>query len=1287
MAMSRAEIELLIKARSDADKTFQQISDKIKLVTGESAKATTGMSGFGEKTKTTGTAAIATGVVIGQLADRLATGLVSAFNSTIAAANRLDAGLIGLRSVATAFRQDAGLAEQAAKDLAKDGLLSVGDAATGLKNLLGAGFGLPEAVTLMGRFKDSAAFGRQGALDFGQAIVGATEGIKNGNSALVDNAGVTKDLSVILTEAGLSASDLGRAQSDLGVRTAIYNGILKETNPQLGDAARYLETAAGKQAQFSAQVEIAQQKLGKELQPALAATLEALVPFVQLAGDLAPVLVPAGLAIGGLVGPLVAVRGAAALGIIEMGSLVGVMGRLSVALKADAFASIAAGLSRLPMLASSAGSAVAAIPGIIAAAPWAAGAAAIGLATAGIVALIARSREAALVAQESGAKQDVINRAIAQGAAATISYADAIEYNNQKEAVRQGAIVAGTAARRAQIEAQLKLGEISKAQYEDELILIGVEERRAAGLRNAPALRQAITAAEIKYRDEVRNTGLSLDQLLAALKSNEDAFEKWGKSVGLSDETLDRLKDRLKDAAKETKDHEKAAREAKKAQDELNESLEKAGVVTAPMLSERLRELEKILQTAAGVSTPALATAVKGLYDEFKTLEERARASGLAVDEVRLAFHGATMAADLMVKGARDLQIWVPTLGAVTEAHRVNTAEVRASNEAQAKLNAAYAEFGFKTPQQLRDVADASRQHYEVLRSSGTATTQQLKEAYKEMIADQKAATGQLPGLWEKDVFPRIKGTVEQLNTAMQGTFAQMLLGAKGFKDGFTDIWESLRASVTRILADLLGTFTERFLKGMLGAMSGQQGAFGRAFGGLFGGGGGGGLGMPGIGGLFGGGGPIGLTGAGSSPGIAAAGLGFPGGGAAGGAGLGLGAAGIFGGLGAAGAGFGLGRLGQNLFGGAGAGAGIFGGLGGFGTGAAIGSIVPGIGTIVGGVIGGLSGLIGGLFGQSQGMKTNDARDLILAQYGGAGTGEGSGFHTLASKLAGVSESEGGGFGGGRLFQDLIKANTLKELEQAILAVEAALARQRETASETGLATEEAAEAGTEGFKKTGDTVDGLKAKAEALQQEIDRVNAEGGDTTELTKRMDGLHTIIEALQTTTRLFGGEVDRTTDSDGDVRTLERSFYDLSRGIERAYRGTLDLGHAIDNLPGAPTGPSSTAIPVEGGAAAGVYANRPGLVLFGEGGQPEVGGPRSFFKQVFEEIGVGTGRGAGGGVTVVPVALFFDRAGGLDGDAINQHIASAAGIPSNDYGLRELIEGYARSVVRQELAARA
>ena len=93
--------------------------------------------------------------------------------------------MIGLRSIAEGTGQDLEKTTKAAQDLAADGLMSIADAATGLKNLLLAGFGLEEAIVLMERFKDSAAFGRQGALSFGQAIVSATEGVKNGNSILV----------------------------------------------------------------------------------------------------------------------------------------------------------------------------------------------------------------------------------------------------------------------------------------------------------------------------------------------------------------------------------------------------------------------------------------------------------------------------------------------------------------------------------------------------------------------------------------------------------------------------------------------------------------------------------------------------------------------------------------------------------------------------------------------------------------------------------------------------------------------------------------------------------------------------------------------------------------------------------------------------------------------------------------------------------------------------------------------------------------------------------------------
>lgn len=212
-------------------------------------------------------------------------GLFTAMSDTIQSANRLQASMTGLNSVATAFGSNADKAKVAAQELAKDGLMTVSESATGLKNLLASGFSLDEATKLMNRFKDSAAFGRQASLGFGQAVASATEGIKNGNSILVDNAGVTKNLSVILTEAGKSQQDVMNITSDASVRQALFNGIMKETNAQLGDAAKLADSAAGKQAQLSAQTETLKQQIGESLQPALLALLQVVTPIVVSLAD------------------------------------------------------------------------------------------------------------------------------------------------------------------------------------------------------------------------------------------------------------------------------------------------------------------------------------------------------------------------------------------------------------------------------------------------------------------------------------------------------------------------------------------------------------------------------------------------------------------------------------------------------------------------------------------------------------------------------------------------------------------------------------------------------------------------------------------------------------------------------------------------------------------------------------------------------------------------------------------------------------------------------------------
>lgn len=180
----------------------------------------------------------------------------------IDSANKYQASLLGLNSVSQYFLGQTRESTEAAKQLSSDGLLPLADAATGLKNLLAAGYGLEDATRLMNAFKDSAAFGRQSSLSFGEAVRSATEGVKNGNSILVDNAGVTKNLSVILTEAGYSAQDLQKASTDVGVRMAILNGIIRETNSQTGDAAKLTETAAGADARLAYQTDQLNVKVG-----------------------------------------------------------------------------------------------------------------------------------------------------------------------------------------------------------------------------------------------------------------------------------------------------------------------------------------------------------------------------------------------------------------------------------------------------------------------------------------------------------------------------------------------------------------------------------------------------------------------------------------------------------------------------------------------------------------------------------------------------------------------------------------------------------------------------------------------------------------------------------------------------------------------------------------------------------------------------------------------------------------------------------------------------------------
>lgn len=186
------------------------------------------------------------------------------------------AAQVGLESNLAAQGKDVSQAKAWLQEYTRDGLIPLADAYTAYKNLSSAGYTDDQTQSVLQNLKDSAAFARQGSLTMGEAVKSATEGIKNENSILVDNAGVTKNLSVIWEE---YAASIGKGVGSLTAaekRLATVEGLMRETAFQTGDAARYASTFAGAQAALKAQTKQLSSALGSIFAPAL----QAIMPYL-----------------------------------------------------------------------------------------------------------------------------------------------------------------------------------------------------------------------------------------------------------------------------------------------------------------------------------------------------------------------------------------------------------------------------------------------------------------------------------------------------------------------------------------------------------------------------------------------------------------------------------------------------------------------------------------------------------------------------------------------------------------------------------------------------------------------------------------------------------------------------------------------------------------------------------------------------------------------------------------------------------------------------------------------
>lgn len=122
------EINIIIAAQDKATATLNGTGRAIKDVGDKSDEAATKVFRLKDHTVALATVAATAGLTT--------RALVGVMDDSTRAANGLDAALIGLDSIAKAYHQDANKARQASQELASDGLMTVADAATSLKNLL-----------------------------------------------------------------------------------------------------------------------------------------------------------------------------------------------------------------------------------------------------------------------------------------------------------------------------------------------------------------------------------------------------------------------------------------------------------------------------------------------------------------------------------------------------------------------------------------------------------------------------------------------------------------------------------------------------------------------------------------------------------------------------------------------------------------------------------------------------------------------------------------------------------------------------------------------------------------------------------------------------------------------------------------------------------------------------------------------------------------------------------------------------------------------------------------------
>lgn len=210
-----------------------------------------------------------------------AAAVVSFGKKCVEVASETQSAWVGLSSILNGQKKSFGEANRFIQDYISDGLVPLNNAVTAYKNLAARGYSTEQIEKTMTALKNAAAFGRQASYSYGDAISTATEGLKNENSILVDNAGVTKNVAKMWEDYAKSIGTTTNALTQQQKIEAEVNGIMEETKWQTGDAAKYATTFAGRVAKLSATFTSLKTEIGNVIIP----ILNLFIPAIQTALD------------------------------------------------------------------------------------------------------------------------------------------------------------------------------------------------------------------------------------------------------------------------------------------------------------------------------------------------------------------------------------------------------------------------------------------------------------------------------------------------------------------------------------------------------------------------------------------------------------------------------------------------------------------------------------------------------------------------------------------------------------------------------------------------------------------------------------------------------------------------------------------------------------------------------------------------------------------------------------------------------------------------------------------